>query len=202
MFSLQDLLGQEKGNEAVNQLTQNLGANPTAVNSAIQMALPMILSGLAQNASNQEGAENLNKALEKDHDGGLLDNLNDFLGGGLQPPQEASRQTDGIGILGHIFGGSQTQAAQKVSENTGLDIGQVAQLMITLAPVVMSFLGRKKQEKNLDAGGLSEWLGGKRRQIEESPQGGFLNGILDRDGDGGIMDDLGSLAMNYMTNRR
>jgi hypothetical protein len=202
MFSLQDLLGQEQGNDALGQLTQNLGANPTSVNSAIQLALPMILSGLARNASQPQGAENLNRALEEDHTGGLLDNLGDFLNGGLQQPQEATRETNGIGILGHIFGNNQTQVAHQVSEKSGLDIGQVAQLMITLAPIVMSYLGKQKQEQNLDAGGLSNWLGGQQQQIEQSPQGGLLNGILDRNNDGSVMDDLGSLAMNYMTNRR
>jgi len=202
MFSLQDLLGQEQGSEAVGQLTKNLGADQTTVNSAIQMALPMILSGLARNAANPQGAESLNNALEQDHNGGLLNNLTDFLGGGMPPPQETNRQTNGIGILGHIFGNNQTQVAHQVSEKTGMDIGQVAQLMITLAPIVMNFLGKKKQEENLDSGGLSNWLGGQQQEIEQSPQGGLLSGILDKDKDGSVMDDLGSLAMNYMTNRR
>ena len=75
MFSLEDLLGQEQGTQAVEQISQNLGANSSVVNSAIQIALPAILGGLAQNAQNPQGAQNLNNALEKDHGGGLLDNL-------------------------------------------------------------------------------------------------------------------------------
>lgn len=201
MFTLQDLLGQEKGNEAVEQLSQKLGANHTSVNSAIQMALPMILSGLARNASDKQGAQNLNQALEKDHDGSLLDNLMDYLGSGGTDPQ-SNRKTDGIGILGHIFGGKQTEIAKEVSQNTGLDMGQVAQLLITVAPIVMSFLGKQKQQNNLDQDGLSNWLGEKKQEIEQSPQGGFLNSILDRDGDGSISDDLASMAFNYMTNRQ
>ena len=200
MLTLQDLLGQEKGNEAVEQLSQNLGANQTSVNSAIQMALPMILGGLARNASDPQEAQNLNNAIEQDHDGSLLDNLMGYLGGGAPQPQ-ASRQTNGIGILDHIFGNRQTEIAKEVSQNTDLDMGQTAQLLITLAPIVMSYLGKQKREQNLDSGGLSNWLGGQRQQIEQSPQGGFLNSILDRDGDGSSMDDLASMAVNYMKNR-
>ncbi|HSK71665.1 MAG TPA: DUF937 domain-containing protein [Pyrinomonadaceae bacterium] len=200
MLTLQDLLGQEKGNEAVEQLSRNLGANQTSVNSAIQMALPVILGGLARNASDPQGAQSLNSAIEQDHDGSLLDNLMGYLGGGVSQPQ-ASRQTNGIGILDHIFGNKQTEIAKEVSQNTDLDMGQVAQLLITLAPIVMSYLGKQKQEQNLDSGGLSNWLGGQRQQIEQSPQGGFLNSILDRDGDGSSMDDLASMAVNYMKNR-
>ena len=201
MFSLQDLLGQEQGNEAVEKLSQSIGANQTSVNSAIQMALPMILSSLARNANEPQGAQNLNQALEQDHDGSLLDNLSGYLGSGAQSPQD-SRQTNGIGILEHIFGGKESTVAKEVSQKTDLDMGQVAQLLITLAPIVMGYLGKQKRQENLDSGGLSNWLGGQREQIEQSPQGGFLNSILDRDGDGGTMDDLAAMAMNYMSGRR
>lgn len=201
MFSLQDILGQEQGNQAVEQLSQNLGANQTSINSAIQMALPMILNGLARNTSDPQGAQNLDKALEQDHDGSLLDNLMGYLGSGAQSPQ-TSRQTNGIGILEHIFGGRESNVAKEVSQKTDLDMGQVAQLLITLAPIVMGYLGKQKRQEHLDSGGLSNWLGSQREQIEQSPQGGFLNSILDRDGDGSTMDDLAAMAMNYMSNRK
>ena len=81
-------------------------------------------------------------------------------------------------------------------------MGQTAQILMMLAPIVMGYLGRQKQQQNLDAGGLSDWLGGQQQQIQQSPQGGFLNGMLDRDGDGSTMDDIASMAMNYITNRR
>ncbi|MGI9056339.1 MAG: DUF937 domain-containing protein [Pyrinomonadaceae bacterium] len=202
MFSLEELLGQEQGNQAVEQISQNLGANSSVVNSAIQIALPAILGGLAKKAQNPQGAQNLDTALAQDHNGGLLDNIMGYLGGGIPAPQEASRQTNGGGILGHIFGNNQTQVAQEVSKNTGLDMGQVAQLLITLAPIVMSYLGKQKQQQGLDADGLSNWLGGQQEQIQQSPQSSLINSILDRDGDGSAMDDLASMAFNYMTNRK
>jgi hypothetical protein len=209
MFSLQDLLGQQQGSEAVDQISQNVGAEPSAVNSAIQMALPAILGGLANNAANPEGAQNLNNALERDHDGSVLDNLGGLggliFGGGQQAQQQQTipaRQTDAGGILGHIFGNNQGQVANQISNQSGLNSGQVAQILMMLAPIVMGYLGRQKQQQNLDADGLSNWLGGQQQQIQQSPQGGFLSSILDRDGDGSSMDDIASMAMGYMTNRR
>jgi len=202
MFSLEDLLGQQQGNQAVEQISQNLGANSSVVNSAIQIALPAIIGGLAKNAQSPQGAQNLDNALAQDHSGGLLDNLMGYLGGGIPAPQEATRETNGGGILGHIFGGNQTQVAEQVSQQSGLNMGQVAQLLITLAPIVMSYLGQQKQQQNLDAGGLSNWLGGQQQQIQQSPQSSLINSILDRDGDGSAMDDLASMAFNYVTNRK
>ena len=204
MFSLQDLLGQQQGGEAVEQISQNVGAEPSVVNSAIQMALPAILGGLANNAASPEGAQSLNNALEQDHDGSVLDNLGGLgsliFGGGQQTTP--SRQTDAGGILGHVFGNNQGQVAQQISNQSGLNSGQVAQILMMLAPIVMGYLSRQKQQQNLDADGLSNWLGGQQQQIQQSPQGGFLSSILDRDGDGSSMDDIASMAMNYMTNRR
>lgn len=203
MFSLQDLLGQEQGNQTIDQISQNVGADHSSVNSAIQMALPMILNGLANNASTPQGAQNLNNALERDHDGSLLGNLGGLAGmifGGQQaaPPP---RQADAGGILGHIFGGNQGQVTQQVSQQSGLGIGQVAQILMFLAPIVMGYLGKQKQEQNLDAGGLQNWLGGQQQQIQQSPQGGLLERMLDSDGDGSAMDDIASMAFKYMTNR-
>ena len=198
MFSLDDLLGQEKGNEAVSQISNMLGANQTTTQNAIQLALPMILSGLAKNASQPDGAENLNQALAQDHNGALLENLGSLLG-----QNEPTRQTDGLGILGHIFGQKQGAAAQEVSQNTGLDVGQVAKLLITLAPIVMSYLGQKKQQENLDANGLSNLLQEKQQQIQSSgnPVMDLVSGFFDKNHDGSAMDDLASMAANYFTNR-
>ena len=36
MFSLQDLLGQAQGSEAIQQISNDVGAEPSAVNSAPQ----------------------------------------------------------------------------------------------------------------------------------------------------------------------
>lgn len=199
MFSLEDLLGQQQGGNALGQISNLLGADQSATSSAIQLALPMILNGLASNASTPEGAQSLDNALSTDHDGSLLDNLGSLLGG--QAPQ--SRQTDGGGILGHIFGQQQGHVAEQISNNSGLNLGQVAQLLITLAPIVMNFLGKQKQEQNLDAGGLASWLGGQQQQMQSSgnPMMDMVSSFLDSDRDGSAMDDIASMAMKYITNR-
>lgn len=195
MFSLDDLLGQQGGGDALGQISNMLGADQKVTNSAIQMALPVILNGLASNAATPQGADSLNSALEQDHDGGILDVLGGFLGG--QAPQ--SRQTDGGGILGHILGEKQGPVAQEISNKSGLDIGQVAKLLITLAPIVMGFLGKQKRENSLDTGGITDLLTGQQQQMQSSgnPMMDMASRMLDQDGDGSAMDDLASMAANY-----
>lgn len=210
MFSLQDLLGQQQGDEAVGQISQQVGAEPSLVNTAIQAALPAILGGLANNASTPEGAASLDAALTNDHDGGLLNNLGglgSLIFGGQQaaPPP---RQADAGGILGHILGGSQGQVAEQASQRSGLPLGQVAQIIMMLAPIVMSYLGQQKQQQNVGADGLGGLLGGLLggQQAAAAPSSGnpmldMASSMLDSDRDGSAMDDIASMALNYITKK-
>ena len=100
MFSLQELLGQQQGEAAVEQISENVGAEPSMVNSAIQAALPSILGALANNVQSPQGAESLNNALEQDDHASVLENLGG-LGSMIFGQQDAPppRQADAGGIL-------------------------------------------------------------------------------------------------------
>jgi hypothetical protein len=154
------------------------------------------------NAQSPDGAQSLNDALEKDNHAGVLDNIGGL--GGLIFGQQAAppRQADAGGILGHILGGSQGQVAQQVSEKSGLGMGQVAQILMMLAPLVMGYLGRQKQEQGVGADGLGGLLGGLLGGQQASTAGASAGGgMLDRDGDGSSMDDIASMAFDYLRNK-
>lgn len=212
MFSLQDLLGQEQGTQAVDQISQQVGAEPSIVNTAIQAALPMILSGLANNAASPQGAESLNGALDRDHHGGILQNLGglgSMIFGGQEAASPPEPRVDGGGILGHIFGNSQGQVAQEVSNKSGLSISQVAPILMMLAPIVMSYLGQQKQQQGVGADGLGGLLGGLLGggASQAAPQSSgnsmidMASNALDGDRDGSAVDDIASMAYKYMTGK-
>src|SRR5687767_3874964 len=162
MYSLEDLLGPQRGNDAVREISDQVGAEPSAVNQAIQAALPTILGSLANNAATPQGAESLNTALERDHDGSILDNLGG-LGGLIFGSGQAAappRQADAGGILGHILGGNQAPVVEEASSRSGLGAGQVAQVLMMLAPIIMGYLGRQKQEQGVGPDQLGGLLGG------------------------------------------
>ena len=214
MFSLQDLLGQEQGNTAVDEISRSVGADSSMVSTAIQAALPAILNGLANNAATPAGAESLNTALDEDHsDGSVLGNLGGLgsliFGGEAQaaPPPQANAG----GILGHILGNSQGAVAEEVSQKSGLNIGTVAQILMFLAPIVMSYLGQRKQQENVGADGLGGLLGGilgGAAQPAPQPQSSgnavidIASSMLDGDRDGSALDDIASMAFKYMTNKQ
>lgn len=205
MFSLDQLLGQEQGNNALQEISNNVGAEPSLVNSAIQMALPAILGGLARNTATPDGAENLNNALQQ-HDGSILDNLGglgSMIFGQQQQAAPPPPQYNAGGILGHILGNNQGQVAQQVSNQTGLGMGQVAQILMFLAPIVMGYLGKQKQEQGLDAGGLGGLLGGlmgggQQQASSGNPMMDMASRMLDSDGDGSALDDIASMAFKNM----
>jgi hypothetical protein len=211
MLSLQDLLGQDKGNAALGEISNTVGAEPSLVNSAIQMALPAIIGGLANNAADPQGAQSLDQALERDHDGSILGNLGglgSMILGQLQTPEPTPKQLDAGGILGHILGNNQGPVVEQVSQNTGLNMGQVAQILMMLAPLVMGYLGQQKREQGVGADGLGGLLGGLLGgQSAAAPQSSgnammdLASSMLDRDGDGSSMDDIASMALNYLTKR-
>ncbi len=188
MNSILDLLADNIGGDNIGQIAGAIGADPQQTQTAVSAALPAILTALNRNTNTSQGAGALASALDRDHDGSLLDQLGGFLGG-----QVRGKQADGGGILGHILGGQRQQVEQGVAQASGLDMGQVAKLLPILAPIVMAALGRRKRQAGLDEAGLSGILGADATRVREAAPSsviGALSGFLDKDRDGNIQDDL------------
>jgi hypothetical protein len=188
MSSILDLLTSQLGGGAIDQIARSVGGNREQVGSVVSGALPVLMGALAKNAASREGAAGLAGALERDHDGSILDNLGAFLGGGDASPGQA--------ILGHVLGGRQPVVERSLAKSSGLDIGQVGQILAMLAPLVMGMLGKQKRQAGLDIGGLAEMLGGERKRMErkEAGLGGLLGSLLDSDGDGSAADDIAKIG--------
>jgi len=188
MSTILDLLADSIGGDNVGQIAQAIGADRSQTQTAVAAALPAILAALNKNTNTTAGAGALAQALDRDHDGSLLDHLGGFLGGQL-----GGKQTDGGGILGHILGGRQPQVEQGVAQASGLDMAQVAKLLPILAPIVMAALGRRKRQRGLDEAGLSGVLAEdatRARDAAPSGVGSILSSLLDGNGDGNVGDDL------------
>lgn len=191
----QDLAAQLQG-QPVQQMAQQLGVDPATAQTAITAALPLLIGALGRNASQPQGAQALFGALQNDHAGagGMGDVLGAVLGG------QQSRQTDGAGILGHIFGGRQPRAEQAIGQTTGIGQDKANMLLRWLAPIVLAYLA-KQMFKKRQAGAaapqhgdapapspevLGDVLGQETRRVEQQngPLGNVLGQVLDRDGDG------------------
>lgn len=200
-MDLMDLVDQQLSGPRITQMSRQLGISEEQTREALPAALAALTGAMAQNASHPQGAQQLSNALARDHDGSLLDSLDDFLGGGTA----GGGANLGLGgsILGHIFGHRQTQVQGNLGRTTGLDPQTMARLLALLAPIVLAYLGRKQRQQQLDPGGLGGVLGKERQRMEQNPKArGGLGSLLDRDGDGQILDDLASMAGGMLGNRR
>ena len=149
-----------------------LGTDQERTTSVVSTAVNVITGAMAANAAKPDGAQALDQALEKDHDGSILDNIGDFLGNAAAGP--------GAGILGHVLGNNQPQVQQGISEKTGLSMDKVLPLLVMVAPLVMGVLGKMKRENDLDADKVATTLQQERQQAEAQDDGvlGSLLGML------------------------
>lgn len=210
----EQLLQQLQG-PSLQHIAQQLGTDQAQAQSAVEMALPLLLGALGRNAQDAQGAEALLGALQRDHMpaapqqalglggmdlGGLLGSM---LGGGAASGAGTGGDA-GAAILGHIFGGGRERVESSLGQTAGLgpNAGQLLQL---LAPIVMSFLAQRVNAGGMDSGGLGQMLGQERARAQGAgtPGGGLLGSLLDQDGDGQVgLGDLVKIGANLLGGRR
>jgi hypothetical protein len=133
MASLLDMVQQHLGPTEINQISQQLGVDPGQAQSAVSAALPMIVGGMASNASQPGAADAIHQSLASHS--GVLGNLGGLLGAG--------GPADGGGLLGRILGQHQAPVQQGVAKASGLDPEKAGKLLLMLAPIVMGVLARQ-----------------------------------------------------------
>lgn len=185
------MITQQLGGSAARTIAQRFGISETTANTAIQIAIPLLVTALARNASQPQEAQNLHQAVATDHDGSIFNNIMGYLGN----PQSAN----GAGILRHVFGGQQPVIQNNLAQATGMDESSAGGLLETLAPLVMGSLGQVQHQTGLDPSGLSNFLEVQQQeaQVTAPDAMGVLSSMLDQNKDGSSMDDLKRMAASF-----
>jgi hypothetical protein len=189
-MDLTQLFQSQLSGGVLEQLSQKTGINNTEdTANAANAVFSTMLGAMSKNASTPEGAEALAGALDRDHDGSILDNVMGYITGSSQP--DNPNTTNGAGILSHVLGDQQDGVLGAVSQATNLEPSKLSSMMSMLAPIIMGVLGKAKQETGADAGGLSNILssviGG---QSGDNPIMNIVTSFLDKNKDGSVMDDI------------
>ncbi|MBK6339235.1 MAG: DUF937 domain-containing protein [Bacteroidetes bacterium] len=203
MSDLNQLLSSVLNENTVAQIGEQLGVDQNQAGNAIQLALPALLGALNKNAQSEDGAQGILNAISKDHDGGILDMLPQFLGNASQGP--------GAAILGHILGAKQPQMEQQIGQHSGLNPAMVGKLLTILAPILMGALGKSQQQapQQQSGGGLGNLisiLGGATQQHQQQAQQNnnplmqILGNVLDKDGDGNIQNEAMNIGKSILGN--
>ena len=184
----------EGGN--LQQIAGQLGVSQQQAGTAVSAAVPLLVGALQREASSPTGLDSLAGALDRDHDGSVLDDIGGFLGGG-------GVAGNGAGILGHVLGSQQSNVANQLGRSAGLDAGSTLKLLAMLAPLVMGALGKAKRQTRADTGGLADILGGATRQVDQQAPDlmSSLGRMLDSDGDGSAIDDVAKIAGAFFSKR-
>lgn len=170
--------------KAVNQVARKLGISDDEAQNGLKQLIPALARGVARNADDGTGTNDLVRALETGNHGRYLDNP-DILG-------ESTSVDDGNGILGHIFGSKDVsrEVATRAAGNTGITSAILRKMLPMAASLVMGALSRRVLGGGSGGGGI---FGGG-----QSPALGGLAGLLDFDRDGSIVDDiLGLVARKF-----
>jgi hypothetical protein len=183
VMNLMEILQSQLSDDVLGQLSQQIGAEKAQTATAANDIFATLLGGMASNANSVNGLQSLASALDRDHDGSILDDLVGMVGNMSQSADNAApKALNGAGILGHILGDRQEVAAQQISQNSGLNINQIMKLMPILAPIVMGVLGRAKNSSGggggLDLGGLANILLGSVQNAQSSGYGDLIGSVL------------------------
>ncbi len=172
-MNLIDLITGNAGTQVASQAENKFGISKNQVIALMAVAAPLVISYLRKKSQDDPNeAEALNNALDKDHDGSILDD----------PSQVEARQQEGGSILDHIFGGQKSQVENQLSQNTGISMDKIGPILAMIAPLIMGYIGKEKQSSGINSGGglgdlLGGILGGAQNQAQNEPANP-LNDIL------------------------
>ena len=200
-MNLVELIRNQLDDNTVEELQHEIGAeSKEQTEAAANAVISTLVAGLNKNVERPGGAEELVSAIDRDHDGSLLEDLAGNLFGKRKVANP--RATNGLGILDHILGGRQEQVNDGLGRATGLQKNQILNLMIRLAPMVLAMLGRMRNRQGLGTEQISDLLRGTvQAQRTQRKETGLLERLLDSNDDGGVMDDLANLGRNVFTRR-
>jgi hypothetical protein len=126
------------------------------------------MGGMKRQMQTRGGAERANHILNKYGSPSVLDGIGD-----LFAAKAAERNPDPR--LGGLLGDAGLNAAATLGGKFKLDQGTIMKVIVMLAPIVLGYLSRKRDQGGLGAGGIGA--------------------LIDQNGDGSILDDVAGFLL-------
>ncbi|MGQ9561360.1 MAG: DUF937 domain-containing protein [Candidatus Oleimicrobiaceae bacterium] len=156
------------GGQVSREVARSLGLNSGVVAQIIPQIVPLILSGLRKQKDERGGAPRVDHILNKY---GSTSFLKDIAGLVAQKAQEPGPDPQ----LGGLLGQAGLQATQAIASQFKLDPQVAARLIPMVTPFVLAALSQKRDAQRVGSAGLAA--------------------LLDREGDGSILDDAAGFLM-------
>ena len=173
----------------IPMISKKLDIPEKTVSAVVSKGFPLLLSALSKNSKDPKEAENISKAISKDHTGNLLSNLSSLF--------NEDTQDDGGKILKHILGEDLGKATKTIGEKTNTKPSDVKSILVSVAPVLLESLGKKKQEEDLDTSDFTGLL----KEVAKGTDlkgGNLVTDLLDQNDDGNVVDDVIGLVGKFL----
>jgi sporulation protein YlmC with PRC-barrel domain len=158
--------------EIIGKLASASGLDRSVTQTAVDAAVPSILSSLAGLVSRPNGARQLANAVAQQPTD-MLANIGSSLTGSALTGER------GTSLLSSLLGSGPLGAlTSTVSRFLGVGEGPMRMLMGLLTPLIMGVLGREQRAAGLDASGLARMLTGQKDAIAAAMPAG-LSGQLE-----------------------
>lgn len=192
-MNINQILTATVSEQLAKSVSRNLDLPENKSKKVMDLAIPLLVRGLAKNSTDPQEAKNILQALKKDHSGEILNNISSALG-------ETSTLEDGGKILDHILGNKQKNASQAIGNKVNIDPAKVVQILSFLAPVIMGALGKQQKKGLLYKSNITDFLLSTSGQKNKSSKSDLLSQILDQDKDGSIIDDVANIGSKMLGN--
>ncbi|MBL9153697.1 MAG: DUF937 domain-containing protein [Verrucomicrobiales bacterium] len=176
MSSIVEQLIQTHGAQVAEQISSRLGIPAEKAAGVLPAVAPLILGGLQRQAREPGGEAKVEEIVDSQGDAGILDDVSGFFA--RQTAAVGATGELGLGSLGGLLGGAGAAGplVETIAEKVGISKEKAGEIIPLLAPLVMGFL--VKQKASAGTGGAG---------------GSLLTSLLDRDGDGSILDDVAGM---------
>jgi hypothetical protein len=164
------------------QLSALSGLNKTELSSGLESAIPAVLGLLGNHRSQLEG---LLAGLDKNKNGSFVDDLLGMLQGG-------STGGSDFNPLSMLLGGLSGKLGQSLSSTSSLSGDQLSKLIQTSLPAILGQLKSHSSAMGFDDAQLNDALEKEKTHAKSTHSG--LSALFDQDGDGQVIDDIGSLV--------
>ena len=193
MNLLETLLHASDGG-VIKEIAKGLNLSEGDARKGIGSLAPALARGMSRNTRQEGGLEALLGALSSGNHQRYVD----------QPETLARPETiaDGNSILSHLLGSKDVSrnVAGHAAKETGMDAGILKKMLPMVAAAAMGSMGKRTASAAPSGGGgvaslLGGLMGGGRQK--DASMAGIVEGFLDSDGDGAVVDDLLDMAKKF-----
>lgn len=150
----------------VRQTSIAFAESEPSISAGLQSVVPLVLGGLLVHAQRPGGAAELITLAQQLYGRGLLGDLSELLAGLQRSP--AMDSVPAADMMHAVLGSDYPGVIASISQQAGLRLETVRQLLSVVVAVVLSLLGRLIAQQNLSAAGLASYLESQRESIRNA----------------------------------